>query len=238
MMSDDHGSSDVDGALDPKDVEALLADELNALSCEERNRITEEIHGVSSLEHTETVEFLQESLTRFEIELRNQLSAGPAGISVGSIVAAAAAAAASQPAHHQQPTSVSFGDGCRVAFQLYTTQQQQTNGRLFYCDGRTVGYIQQPSFRLKFLRAELFDVEEAVKRYIRHVDVLYKLFGLEALWRPLMFDDLTKRERVLLQSMVQPLPSRERGRGRRVVVALPNFASERNQFERVSGLIL
>ena len=219
----------VDVGIDPEHVEKLLVEELNSLSFEERKRVTEEIHGVSSLEHTETVEFIQESLAGFEIELWNQLAACPAGASVTAIVTAAAAA--SQPAQHQQPTSVSFGDGCRVAFQVYTTNHPN---RRLYCDG-PLGYIQQPSFVLKFLRAELFNIHDAVSRYIRHVDMLYKLFGLEALWRPLRLDDLTKRERGFLQSgMAQLLPSRERGRGRRVIVILPSFANER-QIERVSG---
>ena len=231
--SDDHGNSiSTVASIDPEHVEKLLVDELNSLSHEERNRISEEIHGISSLEHTETVEFLQESLARFEIELRNRLAAYPVGVYDAATVTTATAT--SQPAHHQQPKSVSFGDGCRVAFQMYTTQHEQLNRRL-YCNG-TLGYIQQSSFLLKFLRAELFNIHDAVSRYIRHVDMLYKLFGLEALWRPLMFDDLTKCERGFLQSgMAQLLPSRERGRGRRVIIILPSFANER-QIERVSGL--
>ena len=123
MATTGNSNDDAGILVDPKHVEKLLVDELNALSFEERRRIAEEIHGVSSLVHTETVEFLQGSLIKFEIELQAQLSACPAGVPAAAIVTAAVAA--SRPVQHQQPTSVSFGDGCRVAFQLYATPQQQ-----------------------------------------------------------------------------------------------------------------
>ena len=167
MATTGNSNDDAGILVDPKHVEKLLVDELNALSFEERRRIAEEIHGVSSLVHTETVEFLQGSLIKFEIELQAQLSACPAGVPATAIFTAAVAASRPVLQHQQQPTSVSFGDGCRVAFQLYATPQQQQQlqqlqhqqqpNRRLYCNG-TLGYIQQPSFRLKFLGAELFDI--------------------------------------------------------------------------------
>ena len=82
-------------------------------------------------------------------------------------------------------------------------------------------------FRLKFLRATLFDEKKAAYLLVRHLDLLVKYFDRAALQRPLSVDlDLAGPEesKCLRVGNVQVLPSRDRA-GRRVVVYQGSTAS-------------
>jgi hypothetical protein len=93
-------------------------------------------------------------------------------------------------------------------------------------------YIQSDEFRIRFLRAELFDVQKAAVRYFRFLDVLHSFFGDEALTRPLFLQDLTKRERQYLKNGHQQLlRSRDRS-GRRIYVWLGFSHPSITQLER------
>jgi hypothetical protein len=50
-------------------VDAILAQELEKLSCQDRSRIEEEIHGVQSLALEETPEMMEDALARFRLEV-------------------------------------------------------------------------------------------------------------------------------------------------------------------------
>lgn len=78
-------------------------------------------------------------------------------------------------------------------------------------------YILSDTFRIRFLRATLFDIPKAAKKYFRYLDVLHTWFGEEALTRPLFLTDLTKRELTYLRKGEHQLfPSRDRS-GRRIM---------------------
>ena len=88
-------------------------------------------------------------------------------------------------------------------------------------------YITRLDFRLRFLRAERFDVEKAVLRYCKCLDFLVEFFGKEALFRPLLMSDLTKSEmKFLREGYVQVLPSRDR-LGRRILAMLGSYGGTR-----------
>ena len=53
-------------------------------------------------------------------------------------------------------------------------------------------YVQNPEFRLMFLRADLFDAKSAALRLIRHFEVKRDLFGVEKLTFEITQDDLDK----------------------------------------------
>jgi len=77
-------------------------------------------------------------------------------------------------------------------------------------------YILSNGFIIKFLRHTRYDMEKAVKRYFRWLDLIFLLFGDDALLRPLALTDLTKRElRYLRKGQMQLFPSRDRA-GRRI----------------------
>lgn len=93
-------------------------------------------------------------------------------------------------------------------------------------------YIQSDDFRLRFLRAELFDVSRAIIRYFRYLDVLHWLFGDKALKRPLLLSDLTKRELQYFRTgQHQLFPSRDRT-GRRIFAYQLTNNSEYSFIER------
>jgi hypothetical protein len=72
-------------------------------------------------------------------------------------------------------------------------------------------YVHQTDVRLKFLRADLFDVEKAAERFCGYLDFTYEHFGKNVLMRPILQTDLTKVETDLLRrGNNQILPSRDR----------------------------
>jgi hypothetical protein len=72
-------------------------------------------------------------------------------------------------------------------------------------------YIQSPGFQLRFLRAVLYNVEQAAYRYTRYLDLMYEFFGEVGLQRPLRFSDLSRVEKdCLKEGRRQILPSRDR----------------------------
>jgi len=86
-------------------------------------------------------------------------------------------------------------------------------------------YIRSPLFRLRFLRAELFDVKKSVERYCTCLDLLFEYFGEISLLRQLFLSDLSKDElKMLKEGTLQILPSRD-VLGRRILVFLGNVGS-------------
>ena len=91
-------------------------------------------------------------------------------------------------------------------------------------------YVTSPSnerLRLRFVRAEQYNIEKAVKRFLLHLNMSLEFYGPDALQRPLQVEDLTynpntgRREatsgalKYLKTGAVQVLPGRDRA-GRRV----------------------
>jgi len=84
-------------------------------------------------------------------------------------------------------------------------------------------YVQSSEFRIKFLRAELFDVKNAALRYVRNLDYLLEAFGEFALMRQLYLSDLTKEEmNFFKKGYTQVLPFRD-SVGRRIMVNLGSY---------------
>jgi hypothetical protein len=78
-------------------------------------------------------------------------------------------------------------------------------------------YVHDREFRLKFVRANLFDTYKAALNFIRYLEMLNKYYGPEALTRPIRFSDLSEPELDLLRcGYLQLLPTRDRS-GRRVL---------------------
>jgi hypothetical protein len=94
-----------------------------------------------------------------------------------------------------------------------------------YLKGIELGssYIMSPEYRLKFLRAERYDVEKAAIRYCKCLDFLLEFFGKDALLRPLTMSHLTKNEKKFLRDgYCQVLPTRDR-LGRRILAQLGSY---------------
>ena len=78
-------------------------------------------------------------------------------------------------------------------------------------------YAFQPSFLLRFLRYELFNVQKAAIRYANYLDFALKLYGEVVLQREFRFSDFNKDEiKGIRKGCVQLLPIRDQS-GRRVI---------------------
>ena len=92
--------------------------------------------------------------------------------------------------------------------------------------GLKSNYVRTPEFRLRFLRAEMFDIHKAAVRYCRGLDYLVASFGEQALLRQLYLSDLSKEEeRFLKKGLKQILPTRDRF-GRRLMAHFGSYSNE------------
>eukprot|EP00533_Pseudo-nitzschia_delicatissima_P011848 CAMPEP_0197278310 /NCGR_PEP_ID=MMETSP1432-20130617/18458_1 /TAXON_ID=44447 /ORGANISM="Pseudo-nitzschia delicatissima, Strain UNC1205" /LENGTH=478 /DNA_ID=CAMNT_0042744663 /DNA_START=79 /DNA_END=1515 /DNA_ORIENTATION=- len=81
-------------------------------------------------------------------------------------------------------------------------------------------YINDPNFRLRFLRSQLFDVREAATRLVRYCDFVLDLFGTFALERQIERNDFSKKEmKWMLKGYIQLMPFRDQS-GRRVIMQI------------------
>ena len=90
-------------------------------------------------------------------------------------------------------------------------------------------YVNEVDFRLRFLRADLFDPRKAARRMALFLDTARDFFGDYALERPIRLSDFTKKElKCMNLGRIQMLPYRDRG-GRRIVVGIPNQNHKRHE---------
>lgn len=111
------------------------------------------------------------------------------------------------------------------AFQLAVDNSvpEQEKGAYYKACSMKSTYIESTPFRLKFLRAELFDPEKAALRFVRSLDFLLEKFGEYALMRQIYMSDLSKEEmNFFKKGYVQILPFRDTV-GRRVIVNLGSY---------------
>ena len=98
-------------------------------------------------------------------------------------------------------------------------------------------YVNKPSFRLKFLRAEDFDPQKAAIRLMKYLNLVLKLFGAFALTRPIKLTDFKRNEiKVLQAGWMQALPFRDRS-GRRVFVWTGQMGMEYEAVLRVRSMV-
>lgn len=79
------------------------------------------------------------------------------------------------------------------------------------------GFVNDPKYRLLFLRAVRFDVNKAASRLVMFMETKLELFGRAVLTRPVYLSDLNDETQAMVKSgAVQLLPSRDTA-GRAVV---------------------
>ena len=257
---------------DPKDVDKIMANELNALTFDDREALSEEVHGVRSLAPVETPEMIQKALIDLRSEFIDRLKL--ALVSLPSLpfphsarnshhiddssdtinsddisrreylndlldasnFFASSSSCSSRVEEHpdsmKSNCSLQYPASIPTPIKESSTEFQSCGGSSLnnsssydYKGNRThsrnytkYSYALSDGFRLKFLRAELFDVKKAATRYLKCIDFLVAYFGLVALERPLYLKDLDKDEQKLIrEGRCQLMPSRDR-LGRRIVV--------------------
>ena len=99
-------------------------------------------------------------------------------------------------------------------------------------------YVETDSFKLVFLRCELFDAKKAALRYLRYLDLLCDVFGTVALERPLnIAKDFTKDDiKWFRMGHYQLLPFRDRA-GRRVFASVADMGFALEDRMRVSSVL-
>jgi hypothetical protein len=99
-------------------------------------------------------------------------------------------------------------------------------------------YVMDDEFRLKFLRANYFDVRKAARNFVMYLDLLEKYYGEDALMRPLYFSDLGTGELDLLWAGHMNLfPHRDRS-GRRVLNVFGSYRKEHSVFSKVNVVLV
>ena len=95
-----------------------------------------------------------------------------------------------------------------------------TRGKEAYmqAEAQNKEFVTCVKFRLKFLRAEMFDARLAARRMIRFFEEKKKLFGPAKLTKEIKLSDLDKEDRTFLESGIfQIMPQRDQA-GRRIVM--------------------
>jgi hypothetical protein len=93
-------------------------------------------------------------------------------------------------------------------------------------------YVSSSDFRLRFLRAEFFDVSKAIVRFCKCLNLLVELFGDASLLRQIFLSDLTKNERKLLKEGEMQLSPYRDSLGRRTFYFLGNVGANYSAQER------
>eukprot|EP00536_Pseudo-nitzschia_multiseries_P002466 jgi/Psemu1/283735/fgenesh1_pg.33_\ len=190
-----------------KPLDDLIAQDFNKLSFHVRNAINEEMHGVTSLAPEETPKMVASALQQLELEI---------------------AAIPYKPAFNssQQWNGIaSVGDGITIDY----TKKIHSYNKKSLATGRLSSYVNTLDFRMRFLRAELFDARKAAVRLIKFLEIVMEMYNgdQELLRRPIGLADLkTKQEKDFLKlGNTQLLPFRDRS-GRRVIAMVPDLSSK------------
>lgn len=180
--------------------------DLMKLSVHERERINEEIHGVTSMAITESPELIARCLSQME-----------------QAVAAKVVLAEQQQQQQQQ-------------FSQHGTSPPPSPPAFVEAQRMGALYLQQPSFRLQFLRATLFDANLAAERLFDFSQVIRDVLGIEALLKmPISLNHFAFDEHNLLrEGCFQILPGRDRV-GRRITGLIGDFGLQRSLAAKVSN---
>ena len=196
------GSSDnIPKNLSDRRLDDIIAKDFMELSFQDRNAISEEMHGVSTLSPIETPEMVTNAVHRLSMEI---------------------AAIRHKPSYDrsQQWNSISPTMGIDCPQSIYSYNSETLSA------GTHSTYVNTLDFRLRFLRADLFDAKKAANRLVNFLDMVMELYdgNDELLRRPIGLNDLNSKEEkdYLKLGNHQLLPFRDRS-GRRVVAMVPDL---------------
>lgn len=210
------------------EADEILGRELLKASVHDRNAIFEEIHGVRCLALPETQDSVWKALHEFQ-ELLQKKEGGVSDklkTTYHKILS-----------KRQKARAEIYRDGFLRGIEAGNHQSKVTSIRLekklAYCQNHYA--IDDPAFRLRFLRCELFNVHKAVVRYCYYLNFVHELWGSVALEREIKLSDFNRPESKLFRKgFFQVLPFRDRS-GRRIVTILGGMDPEVNPISRVSA---
>lgn len=190
----------------------VLAKQFYSLSFQDRNAISEEIHGVRSMACEETSELIESSLRLLEIELQNL----PLHYKIIYQKASSMVICASNK--RRDGGSDDLVEDMVVDNEAHFDDDLFANLETLPPSDSSSCYVRSRDFQLAFLRCEYFNTKKAAIRLVKYLELAYELYGEEALRRPLRIDDFKSKEEkeVLNAGHQQLLPFRDRS-GRRVL---------------------
>jgi len=144
---------------------------------------------------------------------------------------------------HETPEVIRKGlDEFHIELEKIPKEQNRTYSEcrvraMLYQDEQDSCYALKDSFKLRFLRAELFDAAKAVRRFAHYLEFVREFWGPEiALKRLIRLSDFTKDEMKLFRKgFFQVLPFRDHS-GRRVMTLLGGFDPGVNRISRSKAL--
>jgi hypothetical protein len=185
------------------------------MSLQQREDINEEIHGVRSLAVPETAELSSQSLVSMDQAINTQIQ---------------------QLQLQRQPQHPASSSSSYSSIESTLSTQLPA-----YLESHRMRIIQfnQPEFRLKFLRAALFDPSVAAAKFLGFLQLVRDVLGLEALLKFPTFslNQFAFDEHALLrEGRFQLLPGRDRA-GRRIVGIFDDLGSSRSLEAKVRLLL-
>jgi hypothetical protein len=101
-----------------------------------------------------------------------------------------------------QYTNPEWPDFVRKALADFDTKIRSMSQKDAFLHAQSVAsnYTDSKQFRLKFLRADVFDVDKAAQRIVKHFEEKRNLFGPDTLGRDITLDDLDKDDLDTLSS--------------------------------------
>ena len=182
-----NGNSNFNAAYDPVAVDSMMAKEMDRLSFQERNEIYEEIHGVSTMATRETPTLIRDTLQRLNAELdarSSSSSTSPKPASESSTTSASASAGTTNHAYSiaiaYAATTLAAGSSSASSCPRHTTTKDPSTAGTrsnTTCDHHGCSHSLKDSFKLRFLRCELFNPILAAKRIRACFDLIYQVYG-------------------------------------------------------------
>jgi hypothetical protein len=192
-------------------MEMDLAEELNKLSMQDREKIMSDIHAI------ETQHSINQELQQLSSQQREDVLYDIHGIS--------------GPLEETE----------ELITQSITLLKEHLSNRSnevyrLALQHRNADYIQSREFLLMFLRADDFDTSKVADRLLQFLQQKLDLFGLEKLCQRISLQDLNEDDtQVLMRGYTQLLPHRDRA-GRAVIVHMPAFKKFRGHENQVRSM--
>jgi len=239
--------------VDPIKVDRLLVEELNLLSVNDRERVLEEVHGISAFDTGTGGNVLEEGLIRMQSDLCGHyynVGADPEDYVRPSPPSNSSSHSKSRssPLIYAQNTNntkcvvtqifnISRRRGPGLSRHGYDPTSLSSSSPSFYgayreARSKNSTLLSDIKFQRGFLVAENFNPKRAALRMMKYLDMIQKLFETsDVLFRPIFLNDLhTEAKEQLVMGSYQMLPDRDSS-GRRVFVYLRDICPSTVSFE-------
>ena len=183
-----------------------VAEALFSLSCHERDRTFQEVHGVADLPF-EDDKMVQTSLHEMEQAILTKISKTNPGMSMNG----------EQTSDMSSPSTI-------IQQAVLTMLKQNKKHAHTGVPSSTppIGpTMASQEFLLQFLRSEEFNVEASSAKFLRFLEEKLDLFGADKLLKDITLDDMNEEDMGALNSgIIQRIPQKDRS-GRDVVAVVP-----------------